>query len=150
MKSNINYTTVQQAVASNSKQKIQLIIFLYKTWAKESDRLASLAENPYGATGFTIGKFVGEWLGTLEYDDERATARSFKARIQEMHQCAQKGIDITKILNTSMLASNAVMGKPAVKVAVKPKAGNVSALFNTAEFKALPASVRKAIKNAVK
>lgn len=151
MKSNINYAIVQQAVAKNAKEKMQLIIFLYKTWAKESDRLASLAENPYGATGFTAGKFVKEWASTLEYAHQKALAVSFKKRIEEMHRVALKGIDINKILDTKMLAENALLKTPAVKVASKPaKVGSVNALWNTKEFKALPADVRKAIKASVK
>ena len=150
MKSNINYATVQQAVAKNAKEKMVLIIFLYKTWAKESDRLASLPENPFGATGFTVGKFIVEWSKTLEYGHQKALAVSFKKRIEEMHRVALKGIDINKILDTKMLAENALIKTP-VKVASKPaKVGSVNALWNTAEFKALPADVRKAIKASVK
>jgi hypothetical protein len=147
VKSNINYETVQKAVAKNAKEKMQLIIFLYKTWAKESDRLASLPENPFGATGFTVGKFIAEWSKTLEYEHQKALAVSFKKRIEEMHRVALKGIDINKILDTKMLAENALLKTPAVKPA---KVGTVNALFNTKEFKALPADVRKAIKASVK
>ena len=151
MKSTINYTTVQQAVAKHEKGAITLIVFLYKTWAKESNRLASLADNPYGATGFTVGKFIAEWSNTLEYAHQKALAVSFKKRIEEMHRVALKGIDINKILDTKMLAENALLKTPAVKVASKPaKVGSVNALWNTKEFKALPADVRKAIKASVK
>ena len=133
MKSTINYTTVQQAVAKHDKGAITLIAFLYKTWAKESNRLASLADNPYGATGFTVGKFIAEWSSTLEFTDQRTRAVSFKKRIEQMHRVAQRGIDVSKIMNTAHLAELDVK-KDVKKVATKPAKPSAKRLAKLAEI----------------
>ena len=133
MKSTINYPTVQQAVAKHDKGAITLIAFLYKTWAKESNRLASLADNPYGATGFTVGKFIAEWSSTLEFTDQRTRAVSFKKRIEQMHRVAQRGIDVSKIMNTAHLAELDVR-KDVKKVATKPAKPSVKRLAKLAEI----------------
>jgi hypothetical protein len=133
MKSTINYTTVQSTVAKHDKGAITLIVFLYKTWAKESNRLASLADNPYGATGFTVGKFIAEWSSTLEFTDQRTRAVSFKKRIEQMHRVASKGIDINKIMNTAHLAELDVK-KDIKQVATKPAKPSAKRLAKLAEI----------------
>lgn len=134
MKSSINYKAVQQQVAKYEKGKIGLLISLYNVWRKESDRLASLAENPYGATGFTIGKFIAEWKSTLEYESDQTMAVSYKKKLEQLHRVALRNIDINKIVSTTHLAE---LDVPKAKAPVK-KAPAKDALLNTKEFKALP------------
>lgn len=137
MESNINYKKVQSDVARHEKGKIAVLVMLYKTWVQASNRLASMAEdNPYGATGFTVGKFIGEWKLTLVYEADIKQAVSYKKQIEAIHRVALRGYDTNTITSTTHLAELDRGDKPPKKVMPKKVAKN--ALLATKEFKALP------------
>jgi len=82
--------------------KIKLIISLFLAWSREVKRLGN-KETVYGKTGYTIGKFIGEWVDTIGDVDGQASAKSFKNRVEAMSRVSKK-YDIRTIESISMLA----------------------------------------------
>lgn len=86
---------------AGDKGKIALIISLFVAWQKESIRLAK-KENGYGATGYTIGKFIGEWVATIADVDGQASVKTFKNQLEAMNRVSRK-YNIKTIESTTML-----------------------------------------------
>lgn len=101
--SNINFTPLTTELKRVNKGAISLIIDLYLVWKKENARLAKLKDTKYGKVGYTVGKFIGEWVETMPDGDIQASAKTYKNYVEAMNRVAVKykvaTIDSTYMLN---------------------------------------------------
>lgn len=81
--------------------KIKLIISLFLAWTREVKRLGN-KDTVYGKTGYTIGKFITEWVDSIGDVDGQTSAKSFKNRVEAMARVSKK-YDIRTIKSIAML-----------------------------------------------
>ncbi len=103
IKSNINFKPLTSALEKIGKQNIALVIDLYLVWKKENNRLSKLKVTKYGKVGYTIGKFIGEWVESMPDLDIQKSAKSLKNQVEAMNRVAVVYKPAT-ITNFAMLA----------------------------------------------
>lgn len=103
VKAIIDFKPLTKTLEQIGKQKISLIIDLYLVWKKENNRLSKLKMTKYGKPGYTIGKFIGEWVESMPDLDIQKSAKSLKNQVEAMNRVAVVYKPAT-ITNTSMLA----------------------------------------------
>ena len=101
--SNINFKPLTTALEKIGKQNIALVIDLYLVWKKENNRMSKLKVTKYGKVGYTIGKFIGEWIESMPDLDIQKSAKSLKTQVEAMNRVTVVYKPAT-ITNTSMLA----------------------------------------------
>lgn len=117
--SNINFKPLTSDLIKHNKGAISLIVDLYLVWKKENTRLSKFKATKYGKTGFTIGKFIGEWIESMPDLDTQASAKTYKNYVEAMNRVAVKYQPAT-ITSTTMLNRLDKEMVKAPKVVVKP------------------------------